>query len=116
MVKDKDIKFVDIQPSTRKDKKFMAIFKNKDKIKIKTVHFGAKSYRDNTLISDKNSPFYIEDEDKRKKVRSLYIDRHKKREDWDSPDNSGSLSRWILWEKPKLNDSIAFYKKKFNLK
>ena len=116
MNKDKNIVSVDIEPSTRKDKKLMAIFKNKDNKKIKLVHFGAKLYRDYTLISDRNSPFYIKDEDKRNSVRTLYINRHKKREDWNSPDNSGSLSRWVLWEKPKLNDSIAFYKQKFNLK
>ena len=36
MVKDKDIVSVDIEPSTRKDKKLMAIFKNKDKKKNKS--------------------------------------------------------------------------------
>ena len=116
MVKDKDIVSVDIEPSTRKDKKLMAIFKNKDKKKIKVIHFGARGYRDYTLITNKNSPYYIEDEDKQKKVRTLYINRHKKRENWDAPDNSGSLSRWVLWEKPNLQNSIDFYKKKFKLK
>ena len=116
MVKDKNIVSVDIEPSTRKDKKLMAIFKNKDKKKIKAIHFGAKGYRDYTLISDKKSPFYIEDEDKRNSVRTLYYNRHKKREDWSVPDNSGSLSRWVLWEKPNLKNSIEFYKKKYDLK
>ena len=59
MVKDKNIDSVDIIPSTRKDKKLMAIFKNKDKKKIKAIHFGAKGYRDYTLISNKNSPFSV---------------------------------------------------------
>ena len=116
MVKDKNIDSVDIIPSTRKDKKLMAIFKNKDKKKIKAIHFGAKGYRDYTLISNKNSPFYIENVDKRNSVRTLYIDRHKKRENWNESDNAGSLSRWVLWEKPNLQPSIDFYKKKFNLK
>tara|TARA_Y100000401_G_C8307827_1_gene217960 strand:- start:786 stop:1136 length:351 start_codon:yes stop_codon:yes gene_type:complete len=116
MAKDKNIVSVDIEPSTRKDKKLMAIFKNKDKKKIKVVHFGAKSYRDYTLISDKKSQFYIPDEGKRNSVKALYINRHKKRENWNEPDNAGSLSRFVLWEKPKLSDSINFYKKKFDLK
>ena len=116
MVKDKNIVSVEIIPSTRKDKKLMAIFKNKDKKKIKVIHFGAKGYRDYTLITDKKSQFYIPDEDKQNSVKALYIDRHKKRENWNQPDNAGSLSRWVLWEKPNLNDSITFYKKKFDLK
>ncbi len=32
---------VEIKPSTRKDKKFMAIFYDNDK-KVKTTHFGLK--------------------------------------------------------------------------
>jgi len=116
MVKDKNIVSVDIVPSTRKDKKFMGIFKNKENKNIKKVHFGASGYRDNTLINNKNSEFYIKDADKRNEVKTLYINRHKKRENWEVPDNSGSLSRWILWNKPTLNESIEDYKKKFKLK
>lgn len=117
MVKDKSIYSVEIMPSTRKQNKFMGIFKNKDNIKIKTVHFGAKSYRDYTRVSDKNSPFYIEDEDKRNKVKSLYLKRHNTpRENWSVPDNAGSMSRWILWNEPTLESAIINYKKRFNLK
>ena len=116
MVKDKNIVSVDIVPSTRKDKKFMGIFKNKENKNIKKIHFGASGYRDYTLLSDKNSDFYIEDVNKRNEVKTLYINRHKKRENWEVPDNSGSLSRWILWNKPTLNESIEDYKKRFKLK
>ena len=116
MVKDKELFSVEILPSSRNDKKFMAIFKNKDKKNIKKIHFGAKGYRDYTLINDKKSQFYIENEDKRNEVRTLYIDRHKKRENWNKADNGGSLSRWILWNKPTFDASLADYKKKFNLK
>ena len=97
MNKDKNIVSVDIEPSTRKDKKIMAIFKNKDNKKIKLVHFGAKSYRDYTLISDRNSPFYIKDEDKRNSVRTLYINRHKKDLRTNNPTRAGFLSMYILW-------------------
>ena len=54
MLKDKNIYSVFIQPSTRKINKYMVIFYNKDKKKIKTIHFGAKGYRDFTLINNKN--------------------------------------------------------------
>lgn len=117
MKKDMTIFSVDIKPSTRKANKYMGIFKNKDKKKIKTVHFGSKGYRDYTLISNKNSDFYIPDVDRRNKVRSLYITRHNTpRENWAVPDNAGSMSRWILWEEPTFKSAVIKYKERFNLK
>jgi len=117
MAKDKTLYSVEILPSTRKQNKYMGIFKNKDNKKIKTIHFGAKGYRDYTLINNKKSDFYIEDADKRDKVKSLYITRHDTpRENWAIPDNSGSMSRWILWSEPTLESAIIKYKKRFNLK
>jgi len=44
-----------------------------------------------------------------------YLSRHKKRENWRSPKTAGALSRWVLWNKPSLRDSINDYKKRFNL-
>tara|TARA_Y100001963_G_scaffold154080_1_gene242125 strand:+ start:49 stop:399 length:351 start_codon:yes stop_codon:yes gene_type:complete len=116
MLKDKNIYSVFIQPSTRKINKYMVIFYNKDKKKIKTIHFGAKGYRDFTLINNKNSEFYIDDAEKREEVKKLYIVRHQRRENWALPDNAGSLSRWVLWNKPDINNSFLDYKKRFNLK
>ena len=72
--------------------------------KIKTVHFGASGYTD-----------YIKSggDDERKK---RYIARHSNgKEDWDMYMTPGSLSRWILWSKPTLKESIKDYKKMFNL-
>ena len=117
MVKDKSIYSVEIKPSTRQQNKYMGIFKNRDNIKIKTVHFGGRGYRDNTLINNKNSEFYIKDADKRDKVKESYISRHNTpRENWAEADNAGSMSRWILWEEPTLQGAIIKYKKRFNLK
>ena len=91
-----------IKKSTKKDKKFMAIFTD-DKGKKITTHFGAAGMSDFTKNKDP----------KRKK---LYLDRHRKRENWDNYLSAGSLSRWILWNKPTLKASIADYKKRFKLK
>ena len=44
-----------------------------------------------------------------------YLSRHRKRENWKSPKTPGALSRWVLWNKPSLRDSINDYKKRFNL-
>jgi hypothetical protein len=49
------------------------------------------------------------------KKKDAYLARHIKNESWDKPQTAGSLSRYILWNKPTLNDSIADFKKKFNL-
>ena len=79
----------------------MAVF-YKDGKKIKTTHFGAAGMSDYTKHKDSN----------RKK---RYMTRHRKRENWNNYMSAGSLSRYILWNKPTLKASIADYKKKFNL-
>jgi len=42
------------------------------------------------------------------------MNRHRTRENWNNPMSAGSLSRWILWNKPTLKASISDYKRKFN--
>ena len=92
---------VEIKKSTNPKKKYMAIFYDDGKRK-KTTHFGSAGMSDFTKNKD----------EKRKK---LYLERHRKRENWNSYMTAGALSRWILWNKPSLSASIADYKKKFNL-
>jgi hypothetical protein len=94
---------VTITPSLRKDKKMMAIFYDDKNKKVKTVHFGNRG----------SSDFTINKDDERKK---RYLDRHKKREDWNSYMTAGSLARYVLWNLPSLKASIADYKKRFKLK
>ena len=79
----------------------MAIFYDDGK-KKKTTHFGSAGMSDFTKNKD----------EKRKK---LYLERHRKRENWNSYMTAGALSRWILWNKKTLSASIADYKKRFNL-
>jgi hypothetical protein len=94
---------VEIKPSTQKTKKLMAIFYDDNGKKIKTVHFGAKGMSDFTIHKDKER-------------KERYLDRHRKRENWNAPMTAGALSRWILWNKPTLQGSIRDYKKRFKLK
>ena len=51
------------------------------------------------------------------KHKKLYLNRHIKNEDWTKTgiDTKGFWSRWLLWNKDNLNDSIKFILKKFNL-
>ena len=94
---------VTITPSLRKDKKMMAIFYDDNNKKVKTVHFGAKGMSDYTINKDKER-------------KQRYLDRHRKREDWNNYMTAGSLSRFVLWNLPSLKASIADYKKRFKLK
>ena len=91
---------VKITKSSKSDKKMMAIFRDSDTDRTKTVHFGASGMSDFTLHKDPE----------RKK---RYINRHSKNEDWKNPTSAGALSRWILWNKTSLRASIQDYKKKF---
>lgn len=88
-----------IKPSTRKDKRFMAIFKNGQ-----ITHFGAK-----------NGSTYVDHQDKQK--RTAYLARHSKNnENWKDPYSAGALSRFILWGDYSLIDgNIASYNRKFNV-
>ncbi len=47
--------------------------------------------------------------------RTLYIKRHRARENWEDIFSAGSLSRYVLWEKRTNNDLEKFYNRKFNI-
>jgi len=102
------MKLVSIKPSSKDDKKYMAVFclcRNKSSCcdeQKKVIHFGAKGYSDYTQHGD----------DDRK---DNYLARHKPNEDWNEPLTAGALSRWILWNKRTLKASIADYRERFSL-
>lgn len=58
------------------------------------------------------SDFTIHKDEARKQ---RYLDRHKTNENWNKPDTPGALSRWILWNKPTLKESIDDFKTRFDL-
>jgi len=109
------MKLIKVEKSDKPRKKFVAVFKG-DNAKEKRIHFVAAGMRDLTLISDKNSKFYIKEKDKREKVRDNYQRRHKK--DLVTEKNkkglgAGALSYYLLWTTPKMN--VTAYRKRFNL-
>jgi hypothetical protein len=67
------------------------------------VRFGAKGYSDYTINKD----------DKKKEN---YIKRHSVNEDWSDLDKPGTWSRYILWNKPTIKESIKDMEKRFNIK
>lgn len=90
----------EIKQSTNKNKKYTMIFKNDKTGRTKTVHFGDNRYEDYTMHKD----------DERKK---RYINRHRKNENWNDPTKAGTLSRFILWNKPTIKESLKDYLKQF---
>ena len=111
------MKLQSIKPSTVKGKKLTATFITNDSSgsKTKSVSFGASGYRDFTLLNKKGGKFYKSDKAERDKVKNSYLTRHRKAENWSNPMSAGSLSRWVLWNKPSLRASISDFKKRFNL-
>lgn len=95
------MKLIKITDSDIKGKRYTAIFKMKDG-KTKKTHFGSSRHQNYTIHGD---------EERKKR----YLDRHRKNENWDAPMTAGALSRWILWNKKSLRESIKDYKKRFNL-
>ena len=87
-----------VKPSTRKDKRFMAIFKDG-----KITHFGAK-----------NGSVYTDHHNKQK--RSAYLARHKVNENWNDPYSAGALSRFILWgDYTSIDGNIASFNRRFGV-
>ena len=95
---------VKITKSTKPEKKLMAVFSYPETTRTKTINFGSAGMADYTITKDKAQ-------------RQRYLDRHRKRENWNVADTAGSLSRWILWG-PSTNrsENISKFKSRFNLK
>ena len=100
------MRLISIKPSTNSDKKLMATFEINGR--QRTTHFGAKGYFDYTK-------YYKQNKELAKQKKASYLARHKENENWNDPTSAGSLSRWILWNLPTIEASIADYKKRFNL-
>ena len=71
------------------------------RVEGKLIHFGAKGYDDYTIHKDK--------ERKRR-----YLLRHG-REDWTDYKKAGFWSRWVLWNKKSIRESIADLNRRFGL-
>lgn len=94
------IKLIEFKKSTRPNKKYMIVLEKDNK--KRTIHFGQDGASDFTFHKDKE----------RKK---RYLARHEKNENWNDPFSAGALSRWILWNKPTIKESLNDFKKRFNI-
>ncbi len=77
-----------IKSSNKADKKYMAIIDDR-----KTIHFGQRGASDMTQHKSEDR-------------KNRYITRHEKNEDWNNIYTAGFWSRWILWNKPSISESI----------
>ena len=84
--------------SPRKGKKYVAVFANPKM----TIHFG----------SDVSQTFA---EGASTEKKENYIKRHKVREDW-TKINAGSLSRYVLWSKPSVQQGLQEFMRIFGVK
>ena len=96
---------VEIKSSPMKDKRLVAIFFDDNNKKIKTTHFGLKNPKIGAFPDHNNE-----------KLKTNYLKRHKPRENWNDYMTAGSLSRWILWNKKTIKESIEDFKRRFKLK
>ena len=111
-------KLISIKQSDKTAKKYDAKFFNKESNKNKIISFGAKSYRDFTLMNNKKSKFYINDNEQREKIKRNYQKRHAKDLLTDKAKtgmSAGALAYYLLWTEPTISKSIINYKKRFNL-
>ena len=107
------MKLLKVVRSNNKSKKWTAIFLVDGR--ERRISFGASGYRDYTLLNDKTSKFYLPNKSDRDVVKASYIRRHEKRENFNDPLTAGSLSRWILWDKPTFKGALRAFKKRFKL-
>lgn len=93
---------VKISKSDKPNKKYKAVF-SRDNGRTKTTYFGSAGMDDYTKTKDKDQ-------------RKRYLERHRKRENWNDYESAGSLSRYILWgNSTSIRENIKTYKNKFNL-
>jgi hypothetical protein len=97
----KNLLLIKIVKSHNPVKKYDAVFQHDNR--TKTISFGASGYTD----------FIKSGGDEERKKR--YLNRHRKNEDWTDPMKAGTLSKFVLWNRPSLKESIKDYKKHFNL-
>lgn len=89
---------IELSRSTRTGKKFMV------NVNGNVVHFGAKGFEDFTTHGDEAR-------------KERYILRHKAKEDWTKSgiQTAGFWSRWLLWNKPTLKQSISDIQTRFGV-
>ena len=86
----------ELRRSNRKAKKFMVTHDGK------SIYFGASGFSD-----------YTKHKDHARMLR--YDKRHKAHENWSDLNTPGAWAKWVLWNKPSLQDSIKDMERRFKI-
>lgn len=98
--------FYGLHKSDKPEKKYYVELESESGRK-KRVYFGASGMKDYTLFNP------LERDERRR----LYLQRHKKNEDWSNPETAGFWSRHILWgDTPSIQTNLSKTLSKYNIK
>ena len=90
--------FIEKHPRDKPKKKYMVLSPDN-----KAIYFGARGYSDYTIHKDK-------------KRMMLYVNRHRKRENWKDPYTAGFWAKHLLWSKPSITAAKKYIKDNFKIK
>ena len=97
-----NIELVAITESHKKNKKLVAVFYGPNMRGCTMIHFGSKSGKS-----------FIDHRDEKK--RKAWLARHSTKSKFDDPMDATTLSRWVLWDRETLDDSIVSFRMRFDL-
>jgi hypothetical protein len=95
------MKLVSLKPANDNIHKYVVVL-DIGEGRRKTIRFGAFGMSD-----------FTKNKDEARKQR--YLDRHRARENWNDILTKGAWSRWLLWNKPTITESLADVKSRFGL-
>jgi hypothetical protein len=95
-------KFITLKEANDGKHKYIVTLLNKETGRQNNIKFGAYGMSDYTQHKDI-------------KRKTLYETRHIVRENWNDPSTAGFWSKWILWNKPSVSESLKYTLKQFNL-
>lgn len=95
------MKLISLKPANNNIHKYVAVIED-SKGSRKTIRFGAFGMSDFTKHRD---------EERKKR----YLERHQDNENWNDPLTAGFWSRWLLWNKPTIAESLRDLKSRFGL-
>ena len=99
------MRLINLQPANDEKHKYMATFELNGR--THKVKFGALGYND--YINYCRFSLGMAEERK-----NQYIRRHQVREDWTDITKPGTWSRYILWNKPTLKESLSDMRQRFS--
>jgi len=106
---------VKLERSNMKSKKYMVTIYNKDQMPVQ-VNFGARGYNDFTTLPDeKRRLAYIARHGKRAIKTKYHTRLIERQEDWHNPFTAGFWARWLLWEKPTIEEAKKNITKMFGI-